>query len=168
MRRLGAFAVGPGSASFGQSTAEPRSSTMCFPGFEITFHVMRRLQASRFFIAGGSAELVFMLDGAVSEWLFASGFWNRINYSLGTMFDQFEEDEGEPAVLVRIASELEIWVGSLESQGEEKVSFVCGWSPTGDAHTVEVQRTDLISQLVMLRSLLASAAANRNVLEFSL
>ncbi|SIO48766.1 hypothetical protein SAMN05444168_5291 [Paraburkholderia phenazinium] len=109
-----------------------------------------------------------MLDGAVSEWLFASGFWNRINYSLGTMFDQFEEDEGEPAVLVRIASELEIWVGSLESQGEEKVRFVCGWSPTGDAHTVEVQRTDLISQLIMLRSLLASAAANRNVLEFSL
>ena len=57
----------PGSASFAQSTAEPRSSTMCFPGFEITFHVMRRLQASRFFIAGGSAEPVFMLDGAVSE-----------------------------------------------------------------------------------------------------
>ena len=141
---------------------------MCFLGFEITFHVMRRLQASRFFIAGGSAEPVFMLDGAVSEWLFASGFWNRINYSLGTMFDQFEEDEAEPAVLVRIASELEIWVGSLESQGEEKVRFVCGWSPSGDAHTVEVQRTDLISQLVMLRSLLASAAANRNVLEFSL
>jgi len=129
---------------------------------------MRRLQASRFYIAGNSAEPVFILDGAVSEWLFASGFWNRINNSLGTMFGQFEENEAESTVLLQIASELESCVRALQSQCEDTVCFVCGWSPAGDAHTVKVQRTDLVSQLVMLRSLLASAAANRDVLEFSL
>ena len=130
---------------------------------------MRRLQASRFYIAGGAvAEPVFILDGAVSEWLFASGFWKRINSSLGTMFDQFEEDEAEPTVLLQIASELEFCVRSLHSQSGDTVCFVCGWSPSGDVGTVEVQRKDLVSQLVMLRSLLASAAANREVLEFSL
>ncbi len=130
---------------------------------------MRRLQASSFYIAGGAvAEPVFILDGAVSEWLFASGFWKRINNSLGTMFDQFEEDEAVPTVLLQIASELESCVRSLYSQNEDTVCFVCGWSPGGDAHTVEVQRKDLVSQLVMLRSLLASAAANNDVLEFSL
>lgn len=34
---------------------------------------MRRLHASRFCIAGTPAEPVFTLDGAVPEWLFASG-----------------------------------------------------------------------------------------------
>lgn len=129
---------------------------------------MRRLQASRFYIAGGSAEPAFILDGAVSEWLFTSGFWNRINNSLGTTFDQFEEDEAEPAVLLQIAPELEFCLRSLQSQGDGPVSFVCGWSPAGDTHTIEVQRADLVSQLVALRDLLASAAANREVLRFSL
>ena len=125
---------------------------------------MRRLQASRFYIAGGAiSEPIFILDCAASEWLFASGFWKRINSSLGTMFDQFEEDEAEPPILLQIASELECCLRSLHSQSEDS-----GWSTNGDAHTVEVQRKDLVSQLAMLRSILASAAANKNVVESSL
>jgi hypothetical protein len=130
---------------------------------------MRRLQASRFYIAGGGiAEPILILDGAVSEWLFASGFWKRINSSLGTMFDQFEEDEAGPTILLQIAHELESCVRSIHSQSGDAVCFVCGWSPSGEAHTVEIQRKDLVSQLVTLRSLLASAATNREVLELSL
>lgn len=129
---------------------------------------MRRLQASRFCIAGSPAVPIFTLDGAVSEWLFASGFWTRINNSLGTMFDQFEEDTVEPAVLSKIAYELESCVRSLQSQDEDTVNFVCGWSPAGDADTIDVQRADLVSQLAMMRSLFASAAANGDFLELSL
>ncbi|WP_321964934.1 hypothetical protein [Paraburkholderia sp. J7] len=156
------------SASIGQSTVEPGSPTIGSSDIEASFHVMRRLQASRFFIAGKPAEPVFTLDSAVSEWLFASGFWNQINNSLGTMFDQFEEDEVEPAVLVQIASDLDCRIRALEIQGAEEVRFVCGWSSSGDSHAVKVRRTSLISQLAMLRSLLASAAANGEVLEFNL
>lgn len=130
---------------------------------------MRRLQAPRCYIAGGDvAEPIFILDGAVSERLFASGFWKRINSSWGTMFDQFEDDEAAPTILLQIASELESCVRSLHSQSGDTVCFVCGWSPRGDADTIEVQRKDLVSQRVMLRSLLASAAASREALEFSL
>lgn len=130
---------------------------------------MRRLQASHFYSAGGAiSEPIFILDGAASEWLFASGFWKRINSSLGTMFDQFEEDEAEPPILLQIASELECCLRSLHSRSEDTVCFVCGCSTNGDAHTVEVQRKDLVSQLAMLRSLLASAAANKNVVELNL
>lgn len=131
--------------------------------------LMRRLQASRFYIACGAIpEPIFVLDGVASEWLFASGFWKRINSSLGTTFDQFEDDQAEPTILLQIASELESCVRSLHSQSGDTVCFVCGWSPSGDAHTVEVPRKDLVLQLGTLRSLLASAAANKEVLEFSL
>ncbi len=84
------------------------------------------------------------------------------------MFDQFEEDEVESAVLVKIASELEVRIRLLETENEEAVRFVCGWSSNGDANAVEVRRTSLISELVKLRSFLASAAANVKTLEFNL
>lgn len=93
---------------------------------------MRGLQAPRCYIAGGDvAEPIFILDGAVSERLFASGFWKRINSSWGTMFDQFEDDEAAPTILLQIASELESCVRSLHSQSGDTVCFVCGWSPRG-------------------------------------
>jgi hypothetical protein len=132
-------------------------------------YLMHRLQPSRFYTAGGViAEPIYILDGVVSEWLFASGIRERIHSLLGTMFDQFEEDEAESTVLLQIASEQESCIRSLHSQGGDTVCFICGWSPSRDAHTVEVQRNGLVSQVVMLRNLPASAAANREVLEFSL
>jgi hypothetical protein len=129
---------------------------------------VRRLQNSRFFIAERPAEPVLVLEGVTSEWLFASGFWKRINHLMGTMFDQFEGDEAEPATLNQIACEMDCHIRELEARSDETIRFVCGWSGTGEPHTIETPRANLISQLAVLRTFLASSSANGDTLELSL
>jgi hypothetical protein len=129
---------------------------------------VRSLQSSRFFIAEGLVDPVFALEGITSEWLFASGFWKRINQLMGTVFDQFEEDEAEPVILNRIACEMEYHIRELEARPDETIRFVCGWSGTGEPHTIETPRVALISQLASLQCFLASTAADGFTLELSL
>lgn len=108
------------------------------------------------------------LDEIVSEWLFVSGFWARINQTLGTMFDQFEEDEVAPDMLGDVASELDAQVRSLELSASARISFICRRLASGETLTVELQCTALLSELTKLRDfLIASCAADERV-EFSL
>lgn len=125
-------------------------------------------RSSRFFIAGNIEEPVFVLDGIASEWLFVSGFWYRVNSSLGTIYDQFEEDEAEPAALSQIACELAHQICELEGREEEMISFIYRWTPQGETYTLEMQRADLISKLVEMRDFFNSAAASGEILELSL
>lgn len=129
---------------------------------------MYHLQRSRIFVPERPSDPVFVLDGIASEWLFAVGFWNRINRSIGTIFDQYEEDEAAPAALYRIAEQLLCAIRELEACDEETIQFRCGWLGTGEPHILETPRTDLISQLVSLQSFLALAAASGITLELSL
>ncbi|WP_192387873.1 hypothetical protein [Burkholderia cepacia] len=125
-------------------------------------------RSSRFFIAGNIEEPVFVLDGIASEWLFVSGFWYRVNASLGTIYDQFEEDEAEPAALSQIACELAHQICELEGREEEMIRFIYRWTPQGETYTLEMQRADLISKLVEMRDFFNSAAASGEILELSL
>ncbi|MHA6833640.1 hypothetical protein [Ralstonia pseudosolanacearum] len=119
-------------------------------------------------IAGRDDAPIFTLAGTASEWLFASGFWRQTNALLGTMFDQFEEDEAVPAQLRQIAYELEQRICMLEAQSDEVVHFVYRWTPSGEACALEAKRADLVSQLTAMRNILASAAANGDTLMLSL
>lgn len=129
---------------------------------------MRRLQNSRFMVVECPAESVFVLAGEASEWLFASGFWKRVNHLMGTMFDQFEEDEVEPAALNQVACEMQRHIRELEARSDETLSFVCSWSGTGEPHSIETPRVTVISQLATLREFLVSSAARGDTLALSL
>ncbi|MCT7295575.1 hypothetical protein N5I84_05320 [Ralstonia sp. CHL-2022] len=123
---------------------------------------------SSFFIAGQIEQPVFVLDGIASEWLFVSGFWKEANASLGTMFDQFEEDEADPATLRQIAHALDRQIRELEGRGDETISFVYRRTPHGEEPALVIQRGDLISQLAAARDFLFSAADKGEILELSL
>jgi hypothetical protein len=105
--------VRPESARSGQSKTGSRSSRIQRGISQI--NLMRRLQNSRFFISERLSEPVFILDGIASEWLFATGFWARINRSMGTMYDQYEEDEAAPAHIDQIAVQMCREIGELEA-----------------------------------------------------
>ncbi|MBB3262198.1 hypothetical protein F4827_007053 [Paraburkholderia bannensis] len=129
---------------------------------------MDRVRKSRFFISECPSEPVFVLDGIASEWLFASGFWTRINRLMGTMYDQYEEDEAAPANLDQIAAQMCCEIRELEAREEEMIRFRCGWFSTGEAHTLETPRATLVAQLVSLQSFLERMAASGTTLELSL
>jgi hypothetical protein len=125
-------------------------------------------RSSRFFIAGCIDEPVFVLDGVASEWLFVSKFWQRANTLLGTMFDQFEEEVAEPAILGQIACELAHQICELEDREDEIIRFVYRWTPQGEVYVLETRRATLISQLEAVRDFLFLAAKNDEALELSL
>ncbi|GLZ16841.1 hypothetical protein Bpla01_03710 [Burkholderia plantarii] len=108
------------------------------------------------------------MEGAASEWLFASGFWTRVNRLMGTMYDQYEEDEASPATLEQIASRMRCQIRELEMGDEEMIRFTCGWFSTGAACVLETPRAVLVSQLILLQSFLERMAESGTTLELSL
>ncbi len=84
------------------------------------------------------------------------------------MFDQFEEEVVEPAILSQIAYELAHQIRELEEREDETISFVYRWTPQGEVYVLETRRTTLISQLEAVRDFLFLAAKNDEALELSL
>lgn len=125
-------------------------------------------RSSRFFIPDRVTEPVFVLDGIASEWLFVSEFWTKTNALLGTMFDQFEEDQAGPATLSQIALGLERQICELRRREDEAIRFVYRHTPCGEAYALETRRDTLISQLVAARDFLSSAAEKGEIPELSL
>lgn len=119
-------------------------------------------------IRGRIAEPVFILDRIASEWLFVSGFWKKTNALLGTMFDQFEEDEAGPATLSQIARVLECEIFELQGLEDESMRFAYRWTPCGEAYILEMRRVTLIAHLAAARDFLFSAAEKGEILELSL
>jgi hypothetical protein len=87
---------------------------------------------------------------------------------MGTMYDQYEEDEAAPANLDQIAAQMRCEIRELEARDEEMICFRCGWLSTGEALTLETARATLVSQLVSLQSFLERMATNGTTLELSL
>jgi hypothetical protein len=129
---------------------------------------MHRVRNSRFFISERLSEPVFVLEGIASEWLFALGFWTRIDRLMGTIYDQYEEGEAGPANLDQIAAHMRHEIRELEARDEEMIRFRCGWFSTSEAHTLETPRATLVSQLVSLQSFLERMAASGTTFELSL
>lgn len=84
------------------------------------------------------------------------------------MFDQFEEEVAEPAILNQIACELAHQICELVERKDETISFVYRWTPQGDVYVLETRRATLISQLEAVRDFLFLAAKNNEALELSL
>lgn len=84
------------------------------------------------------------------------------------MFDQFEEEVAEPAILGQIACELAHQICELVEREDETISFVYRWTPQGDVYVLETRRATLISQLEAVRDFLFLAAKNDEALELSL
>ncbi|QNB11815.1 hypothetical protein G5S35_09665 [Paraburkholderia tropica] len=111
--------------------------------------------SSEFQVAEGAE---FRLSGALSEWLFATGFWRDFNAAHGTMFDQFEEDEAGQDVVKEIAASIGERIGQLRSGHEQPFEFVYRRLPDGSSITATVAPSDAIDELAKLHRFLLEAS----------
>jgi hypothetical protein len=115
-----------------------------------------------------SGSLHFEMPGVVSEWLFSTGFWARFNAQNGTIFDQFEEDEADVAVVTQVASALLAEVTSVETCKQQIVEFAFRRLPDGSAVTASITKENLLEELKSLHRFLQAAAEQKLTLLFSL
>lgn len=129
-----------------------------------------QMKASRF--AGFSADFQsvaeLQLTGALSEWLFATHFWQEFNAAHGTMFDQFEEDEVSRAMASEVASSINERICLVQASADQHVEFVCRRSPDGTFESAKIAKQDLVDELIRLRDFLTSVVERCEVLEFDL
>lgn len=110
----------------------------------------------------------FEMSGVLSEWLFSTGFWRKFNAENGTMFDQFEEDEADATVVLKVATALSAVVTSVESCEQHVLEFVFRRLPDGSAITASVTKENLLEELKSLRKFLEASADRKFTLLFSL
>jgi hypothetical protein len=130
-----------------------------------------KLQKAVIFLMTGDVvneHPLFCLSGIPSEWLMASGFWKRINMKYGTMFDSYEEDEADAPLVRKIAQELDDRIVSLKESDKNIISFKHGWSPDGKEWWSDIQKEDLLEELIAFRDFLIDAANKNYRLEFAL
>lgn len=125
-----------------------------------------RMQESLVSVDEGSGQL--RLSGPLSEWLFSSKFWSDFNAKHGTMFDQFEEDEADVAVVKAVVEALDERECALQELSERNVEFVYRWTPDHEPVTTSVSRELLLSELVTFRDFLVGAVAKNRSVTFSL
>ena len=110
----------------------------------------------------------FALSPETSEWLFASSFWQRANAELGTVFDQYEEEEACPTVLCSFLPLLEKVVAEVRSLDRSRIEFVRGWDAKGAALKAHVARSALLAELMRLQEFVSTACAQGKTLVFEL
>lgn len=108
------------------------------------------------------------LPPEASEWLFASGFWQRVNSQLGTIFDQYEEDAVSPEVLARVSPFLRETIAEVGALRVEQIKFVRGWDANGNAIVAHVGKGALLADLIRLSEKVESACADARTLVFVL
>ncbi|MGV1761849.1 hypothetical protein ACQZ6F_31795 [Rhizobium sp. A22-96] len=110
----------------------------------------------------------FELSAKVSEWLFASHFWQDFNANNGTIFDQFEDDEASVAVIHRVVEMLDAKRQKLIAGGVDIIEFTYRWSEDGSPTKTTFELDQLLEEPSMFRNFLADTAQLKLSLMFSL
>lgn len=113
-------------------------------------------------------EQQLRLSGLLSEWLFSSKFWSDINAKHGTMFDQFEEDSADVAIVNAIVDALEERIRALGKLDKCDVEFTYRWTAERKPLKASISRELLLSELTTFRDFLHEAAAKSCCVTFSL
>ncbi|WP_224010645.1 hypothetical protein [Paraburkholderia tropica] len=108
------------------------------------------------------------LSGVLSEWLFASGFWSEVNEICGTMFDQYEEDEASPDIVLVIQQEIDKKASGLRMSTEPKFEFVRGWAADWTPLKVSANTEDVLEELKIFRNFLDAGISTTSNAIFSL
>ncbi|WP_233833533.1 hypothetical protein [Paraburkholderia sp. ZP32-5] len=128
-----------------------------------------KLKESSVSIAGDEDNSkTLRLSGALSEWLFATGFWSEVNAVCGTMFDQYEEDMADSGVLNVIQQKIDQRVSELRSAATSTVEFVHGWSADRTPLTATAKTQDFADELIKLQHFLREAVSEDSSAYFSL
>ncbi len=115
-----------------------------------------------------SSPAQFEMSGTLSEWLFSTGFWRKFNEENGTMFDQFEEDEADATVVLKVVFALSGAITSVESYERDVFEFIFRRLSDGSALTASVTKENLLEELKSLRKFLGESAERKLTLMFSL
>ncbi|WP_347557347.1 hypothetical protein [Robbsia sp. KACC 23696] len=131
-----------------------------------------RMQVSKIFAVPteqhSGRPVEFELSGILSEWLFATNFWREFNAGHGTMFDQFEEDEVDAAIVKSVSAALEMQIEALRLSDTQSVEFVYRRLQDGQSLTANTSKSDLLSELVALDAFLKTAAQQNPTMAFAL
>lgn len=106
-----------------------------------------------------NSESRYLASAGLSEWLFAEKFWEKINISCGTLFDQFEDDEASTQTCVEIAKQLSIIISLLNDLDVNKISFSIGQNEKHEDLLVELTKIDLVAELNKFQSIFVDAVA---------
>jgi hypothetical protein len=108
-----------------------------------------------------------LLSVELSEYLFSTRFWERVNEKSGTLFDQFEDETAEGQVLDKIFDEVVATIAVLQ-RGPDRVRFVRGWTQAGEPLEVESCREELSREMEGLRNFILEAVISKKRLNFDL
>jgi hypothetical protein len=97
-----------------------------------------------------------ILSAELSDYLFSTRFWERVNLKCGTLFDQFEEETAAGQVLNEIIDEVVTAIAVLQ-RGPDRVRFVRGWTQAGVPIEVESGRDELSREMEGLRNFVHEA-----------
>ena len=108
------------------------------------------------------------LSPEFSEWLFASGVLADINKRIGSLLDQYEEDEVPPQSLPQILDVFRERERELtESRGEE-LEFIRGWDAERRPMVVKMPTAHVLKELAKCKSLIDMAMNEEVGLTFEL
>jgi hypothetical protein len=108
------------------------------------------------------------LEGATSEWLFATGFWDEVNAALGLLLSQYEDDEVQPLHLSKIAEKIALRQAQLEDGANRPISFRTGWSANGAELRLSLSPSTALRELQAWREFLLLACAKEEAVDFYL
>jgi hypothetical protein len=117
---------------------------------------------------GGPEQVLFQISGVLSEWLFATNFWQNFNKKYGTMFDQFEEDDANPKTLELISESLIAEIEKLGLMKENQIRFIYRWGLNGEKDVAIAPRSSLQEELRAIRKIFNTAADQGQTLSLSL
>lgn len=84
------------------------------------------------------------------------------------MFDQFEEDEADATVVLKVVFALSGAITSVESYERDVFEFIFRRLSDGSALTASVTKENLLEELKSLRKFLGESAERKLTLMFSL
>jgi hypothetical protein len=130
------------------------------------------LQTSRYSIEKDASVESRALSPETSEWLFAKGFWRDVNWKLGTLFDQFEEEWIAGEKLTALIEALEIELHALsegyEWEGDKFIEFVYRWDASHREIRCKLRASVAIDDLKELISTLKVAQQQQATVLFEL
>lgn len=108
------------------------------------------------------------MEGATSEWLFATGFWDEVNAALGLLLGQYEDDEVQPLHLSKIAEMIALRQAQLEDGTNRRISFRTGWSADGAELRLSLSPSTALPELQAWREFLLLACVKEEAVNFYL
>ncbi|MBK9274094.1 MAG: hypothetical protein IPM49_06085 [Flavobacteriales bacterium] len=110
---------------------------------------------------------IFELNSAISDWLFVSGFWERLNKRMGERFDHFEHAEVAISELPIVRDEIAIAQDDLRNK-DTSFQFVRAQIPDGSHVYEHINRDEAIERLKSWDDFLFSAERTGLLVDFEL